>query len=228
MEEIIASKVPLLITVEGTDGSGKSTQAELLVQRLTQAGRKAIKVASPGTTATGGVLRSLLLRTLPDSEWIKTHPTTELLLFAADRAQLYAEFVVPALEAGTDVVCDRGIGSTYAYQMFGTLIPAGEVMSSVELSIKPWLPFLSSPDCVRAATVVCDLPLSLCKERLSGKKADYWESQPPSFHEQVQMGYRNLRKLLSQPVIEVDASMAAERVAAKIWTEICELMNSAP
>lgn len=215
-----------MITVEGTDGSGKSTQAELLVQRLTQAGRKAIKVASPGTTATGGVLRSLLLRTLPDSEWIKTHPTTELLLFAADRAQVYAEVIVPALEAGTDVVCDRGIGSTYAYQMFGSLIPAGEVMASIELSLKPWLPFLSSAH-VMAATVVCDLPLALCKQRLSGKKADYWESQPESFHEQVQAGYRNLRKLLRQPVIEVDASMAVERVAAKIWTELCTLANAA-
>lgn len=226
MDQIITSKVPLLITVEGTDGSGKSIQAELLVQRLTQLGRKVIKVASPGATATGGVLRSLLLRTMPDSEGIKTHPLTELLLFAADRAQLYAEVVVPALEAGTDVVCDRGIGSTYAYQMFGSLIPAGEVRASVELSLKPWLPFLSS-DNVMAATVVCDLPLALCKQRLSGKKADYWESQPDSFREQVQAGYRNLRKLLRQPVIEVDASMAVEQVAAKIWTELCTLANAA-
>ena len=99
----------LLITFEGIDGSGKSTQAQRLNERLQAAGQDTLLVREPGGTPLSERVRSLLLE--PD---LNVRPTAELLLFSAARAQLVAERIRPALEAGRIVICDRFYDSTTA------------------------------------------------------------------------------------------------------------------
>ena len=103
----------LFIVFEGGEGSGKSTQAERLLQRLSESGRQAILVREPGTTMLGGYLRDYLKSKRPLTL------ESELLLFAAARAQLVAEEIRPTLERGISVIADRYTGSTVAYQGYG-------------------------------------------------------------------------------------------------------------
>lgn len=217
------STKPLLITLEGVDGSGKSTQARLLAKRLREAGRTVEELAAPGTTALGILLRKLLLRQLPGSEDVQSCSLAELLLFAADRAQLYAERIVPALTAGHDVVCDRGIGSALAYQVGGSCVSLVDAQESIRLSLAPWLEFLDNRQNFDAYTFVCDVPPAISRQRLEGKKADYWEAQPPEFHKRVRDTYNRLHEMLRQPVVYVDANQSLEAVHNKIWIELLDL-----
>ena len=101
------------ITFEGPEGSGKSTQSQRLIERLGAAGIRVIAAREPGGTPTGEVIRNILQH---DAAGEAIHPETEVLLFAASRAQLVHTRIAPALAQGTCVVCDRFMYSTTAYQ----------------------------------------------------------------------------------------------------------------
>ena len=105
----------LFITFEGPEGSGKSTQARYLKEYLQNAGYPAILTREPGGTPISDAVRRLVL----DGQWTSMEPTTETLLFAAARAQLVGEVIMPYLNLGGIVVCDRYADSTYAYQGYG-------------------------------------------------------------------------------------------------------------
>jgi dTMP kinase len=216
LKDIIQQHGSLFITIEGADGSGKSTQAVELHKKLEQYG-KAILVQEPGTTQLGQKLRRMLLRL---DEPLTACPTSELLLFMAARAQLMHEVIYPALQRGVHVVCDRGIGSTMAYQCAGSgLNPEMARSISEALERHTWQRELKS--FTRRMIVVCDVPSEVAKRRMTGKKLDYWESQSDAFRFSVRQAFRTLGDYLpTHHVIQVDATRSVEEVTEKIWHEI--------
>src|SRR6516162_9532728 len=113
----------MLITFEGLDGSGKTTQASLLVDHLKAIGKHVLFLREPGGTTVSEKIRSILL----DRDHLEIAQTTELFLFSAARAQLVREVILPALGAGSVVVCDRYCDSTTAYQGYGRGLPLEEI-----------------------------------------------------------------------------------------------------
>src|SRR3989304_5876957 len=119
-------KVGLFITLEGVEGSGKSTQMGLLKGYLEAKGARVVALREPGGTPLGEAVRSILLnRTEDPVNTIEINPWAELFLYEACRAQLIAEVIRPALDAGLTVICDRFIDSTVAYQGYGRGLDAG-------------------------------------------------------------------------------------------------------
>jgi len=175
------------ITFEGIEGSGKSTQIRRLNDRLCQCGRRPIVTREPGGTDLGARIRSLLLR--PTSAPMAS--LTELLLYTADRAQHLSEVIVPALEAGETVLCDRYLDATLAYQGYGRQLGCEQVL---ELHDRP--PLDRRPD----RTLLFDLKvatgLGRARERNRAAGLDVtegrFEDEAIEFHERVRQGYLEL------------------------------------
>lgn len=170
-----------LIAFEGGEGSGKSTQAVLLAERL-----GALLTREPGGTKVGASIRSLVLDSGPltdgAGESVILDPRTEALLMAADRAQHVAEVIGPALASGRDVVTDRFSGSTYAYQGYGRgfdLVELTAISSWASAGIEPDLVLLLDVDPAAAAARRCRPP-------------DRMESAGDDFHRRVMHGYLRL------------------------------------
>lgn len=169
-----------LITFEGAEKSGKSTQAELLAEYLKEKGYETVFVREPGSTRIGEKIRRLLL----DVEHQEMFPLAEMLLYMAARAQLVEEIIKPALKRGVIILCDRFSDSTFAYQGFGCgldLEMIASVDSAATSSIKPDLTLL----------------LDFFKSKDSLKKEvsrDRIEMRSDLFHERVKSGYFELAK----------------------------------
>lgn len=173
------SRRGLLITFEGGEGSGKSTQMELLADWLRGAGHEVVTAREPGTTATGEAVREFLLQTAPGD----LAPEAELALFLAARAQLAAEVIRPAVEAGGVVLVDRYGDSSIAYQGYGRGLDPGWI---VELN--RWATRGLEPD----LTVLIDVPVDSAAERRGDRDPDRLERLDPAFHERVRRGYREI------------------------------------
>jgi dTMP kinase len=193
------------IVLEGGDASGKSTQVRLLVERLRTTGRGVVETFEPGHSEAGEVIRSLLL-----DRHERIDPMTEALLLAADRAQQVAEIVRPAIARGDDVVSDRYIPSSLAYQG----IARGLGVERVE-ALNHWATDGLEPDVV----VVLDLPEDAAALRYSGAP-DRMEREGADFHAVVRDAYRDLAA--ERGWIVVDASRSIEEVAASVWAAVTE------
>src|SRR2546422_2962267 len=167
----------LFIVLEGGDASGKSTQARLLADRLRSRDRDVVETFEPGATQTGAAIRALLL----DGDG-PIDPTTEALLLAADRAQEVADVVRPALGRGADVVSDRYVPSSLAYQGVGR----GLGIEKVE-KLNRWATGGLDPDLV----VVLDIDDAVAASRLTGP-GDRLERAGADFHAIVRDAYRRL------------------------------------
>lgn len=164
------------ITLEGTDGSGKTTQAARLAAALEAAGREVVRLREPGGTAISEKVRALLL---DPANGAMTAPC-ELLLYEASRAQLVGEVVGPALARGAWVVCDRFADSTTAYQRAGRGLPASMVEGANALACG---------DCVPDVTLWLDVsPRRALGRALSGG-CDRIEAEGLAFQERVRAGY---------------------------------------
>ena len=203
----------LFITFEGIDFSGKTTQAELLCERLRQRGLRVLLLRDPGGTRISERIRDLLL----DVELTEMHPVTELLLYEAARAQMVAEKIIPALERGEVVVCDRFYDSTTAYQGFGRRIPLQKVRKANELG---------SLDLAPDLTFYLDLPVDEALERRKGLnvEVDRLEREDRDFAERVRAGYLELARS-EKRVVVIDGGGSAAEIAADIWSRVEELAS---
>jgi len=204
------SKKGLFITFEGSEACGKSTQITLLADKLRALGIDPLLFREPGGTAAGEAIRHLLQHA-PEGEALT--PEAELLLFAASRAQLVREKILPALEAGRVVICDRFLDSTTVYQGVARRIPADETARINAFAVG---------DCLPDITFLLDLDhkTSLTRMRTANRKPDRIERESSEFFEAVRQGYLILAKQNPQRVILLDASRSIEEIAGEIFEKI--------
>jgi dTMP kinase len=194
----------MLITFEGIDGCGKSTQARLLAEKLQEEGIESILVREPGGTELSEHIRELLLTksyTEPLSH------AAELLLFAASRAQLIKEVINPALERNAVVICDRFTDSTVAYQGFGRGLPLAHIEHVNQLAADELVPDL---------TFLMDVPIELAVSRRKGMGDDRMESESRLFFTHVMQGYMYLAQRDSARIHVIDGTQSIEDIQQTI------------
>jgi len=195
------------ITIEGIEGAGKSTCLAFVRDRLIQAGRTVLTTREPGGTPLGEELRALLL----DHREEGMSQDAELLLMFAARAEHLAQKILPALERGIYVVCDRFTDATYAYQGAGRGI-ARERIASME----HWVQRGRRPD----LSLLLDLPVEQGLERAGKRSApDRFEAESSRFFQAVRQGYLDLAEAEPDRIKRIDASLslvAVERQLAEI------------
>ena len=174
-------KKGLFITFEGIEGSGKSTQAQLLKEYLVSEGRKVFLTREPGGPKISEQIREILL----SNENKEMSPETELLLYLAARSQHTSECIIPALNRGEFVICDRYIDSTLAYQGIARELNLGTV-----IDINEFATYGLKPD----LTFILDLPTDLLIYRLLKKRLDRIESESIEFHNKVREAFLNIAK----------------------------------
>jgi dTMP kinase len=189
------------IALEGGEGCGKSTQARLLADAL-----GAQLTREPGGTPAGERLRDIVL----DPATGELDFRAEVLLIAAARADHVARVIRPALAAGRDVVTDRFVASSLAYQGYGRRIPVAEVAE-----VNDWATGGLEPD----LTVLLDVPESVAAERM-GTDLDRLEAVGDGFHERVADGYRSLAAADPDGWAVVDGSGTIEEVAAAVLSAV--------
>ena len=178
----------LFITFEGTEGTGKSTQVRLLADDLRAAGRRMLVSREPGGTAFGRSLRAMLL----DPAAANIAPWAELFLYLADRAQHVREVILPALERGEWVICDRFSDATVAYQGYGRGLDAGFIRDAshrAAVGLVPDLTLLLDFDDV---TIGVDRARRRQQGDGTAGVEDRFEHEDLAFHTRVRDGYRSL------------------------------------
>lgn len=204
----------LLITFEGIDGSGKTTQAALLDRELSLRGLSLVRTREPGGTRLGEELRKMLLA----SSAIPSE-AAELFLYMADRAQHVAEVIRPAVDSGLIVISDRYVDSTVAFQAYGRGLPLGLIEEMNRLATGGLLPDL---------TILLDLDVELARERLRSRDAAHatrFEREPPEFHLRVRAGYLELARRNPERIRIVDASGSAEETHAKVMAIVGQCLT---
>ncbi len=201
------SQTGFFISFEGSEGCGKSTQIRRLVDWLTAAGHEPILVREPGGTPIGESIRHLLQHS---EEGRAMTPEAEILLFAASRAQLVRQTILPALAAGRVVISDRFLDSTTVYQGVARKIPAEAVDRINRFAAGPRLPdvtFLLDMDSTEA--------LSRVSRRASDKR-DRMEEEPLAFYEAVRQGYLACAAAEPERIRVLDATKSEDMIAEAI------------
>lgn len=201
----------IFITLEGADGCGKSTQAELLAEVLLARGREVVRLREPGGTPISEKIRALLL----DSANAEMVPEAELLLYEASRAQLTRQVIEPALERGAVVLCDRYYDSTYAYQAGGRGLDETIVRQSN---------VLGSCGRVPDRTLVLDLDPAIGYARATAGGADRMEAEGLAFQERVRAAYLHLADEEPARVRVVDAAGEKDAVTARLASALEDLL----
>lgn len=196
--------------MEGPDGSGKTTQIDLLKKYLESKGYDIIIAREPGGTVISEAIREIIL----NPEYKEMSHMTELLLYASARAQLVNQVIKPALEEGKAVICDRFVESSAVYQGIGRGLGVEtvyEVNGYALGNVKPKL------------TIFMDLD---AKEGIRRKKnqaeLDRMEQEDLTFHERVVEGYRKLADLYPERIVPIDATLSIEKIHSLIVKEVEE------
>jgi dTMP kinase len=198
-------KKGIFISLEGIEGTGKTTQARLLSERLTEKGYETILTQEPGGTVIGSRIREILLHV----DHREMSYMAELLLYNADRAQHLSEKILPALNEGKVVITDRFTDSTVAYQGYGRGIDIQLIMSINNIATEGIKPHL---------TLLFDLDVETGLKRNRGlNKVDRLELEDVEFHQKVRGGYFQIAKKEPDRVKIVDASLPLKIVEQKVW-----------
>jgi dTMP kinase len=195
----------IFIAFEGGEGSGKSTQAEMLKKYLVSVGENVIVTREPGGTVLGKQLRKILL----DPKTGAISPRAEALLYAADRANHVFSLIEPALERGDVVITDRYLDSSIAYQGAGRILLPSEVAR-----ISRWATESLTPN----LTFILDLPAEIGLSRLDS--IDRLEQEPLAFHERVRREFLNLANIDPDRYFVVDATQSVEAIAQQIHERV--------
>jgi len=198
------------ITFEGSEGCGKSTQVQLLAERLERSGVPLLVTREPGGTSIGETIKDLL-QFAPHGTGMT--PETELLLFEASRSQLVREMIRPALERGVCVISDRFFDSTTVYQGVARKLDAGMVEQLNAFAVGgcvPDLTFLLEVDALTARA-------RMLRRVRPAASPDRMEQEPTEFYEQVREAYRELARKSPDRIALIDGAQAIEEIAAEIW-----------
>ncbi|MBU1319799.1 MAG: dTMP kinase [candidate division Zixibacteria bacterium] len=200
------NKKSAFITLEGIDFSGKSTQAERLLSRLHESGLDPLFLREPGGTVLSERVREILL----NRGEITIGAKSELLLFLAARAQLVDDLIIPSLESGRIVICDRFFDSTFAYQGFARGLPVEKIREINTFATSGLVPDL---------TLLFDLPVEVAQGRGAGLSSggDRLENEVAEFHRRVRDGYLQLVRTEPMRIKVIDASGSLDVVWSKTW-----------
>jgi dTMP kinase len=209
------------ITFEGIEGCGKTTQIKLLAEALRGNGRDIVLTREPGGTTIGERIRSVLL----DSAHRQMAPIAELLLYAAARNQHVEEVIMPSLEAGKTVLCDRYADATTAYQGAARDIDPGVLEAVHDVATEGLWPGL---------TVLLDLPASeglgraLERNRANAEasREDRFEREALDFHERVRAGYLAIAKREPKRFVVIDATGSVQEIHERILSAVQSFFSS--
>jgi dTMP kinase len=208
----------LFITLEGTEGSGKSTQVPLLVERLREWGKNVRVFREPGGTPIGEEIRHTLKHSHANAAMTAE---AELLLMNASRAQLVREVIRPALTRGEVIVCDRFYDSTTAYQGYGRQLDLTTVRNVIDLAVGS-----TRPD----VTLFLKVPQSVSEERLRSRQAtmpfirDRMEEADRAFFERVAQGYDAIAAAEPDRIKLINAAGTVTEVQSAIWRLVAALV----
>ena len=203
----------LFITLEGGDGAGKSTQIRNIERFFDEKGLVVVHTREPGGTPIGEKLRDILL----DRENAEMDAVTEMLIYAASRAQHVRERILPALEEGKVVICDRFTDSSIAYQAYGRQL--GEQVAEVNRRATGGL----EPD----ITFWLDIDPYVGRERAGSEgELDRLETEKMDFHCRVRDGYRELTEKYPERIKRIDASKTIDEMRDDIYACLEELCRS--
>lgn len=204
-------KQGLFITMEGPDGSGKSTQIEAIKRFFEEKGENVIITREPGGTQISEKIRALLL----DRDNAEMNPMAETLLYAASRAQLVAQVISPALEEGTHVICDRFVDSSIAYQGFGRgLGDSVAVINAYAIN-----------NCIPDITFLMKLNPEIGKSRIKTSEQDRIEMEKLDFHNRVFAGYETLEQEYPDRIVGIDATRNIDEISEEIISHVERLFN---
>ena len=204
-------KSGVLISFEGVDGSGKSTQARMLYEHLQKCGIDTLFIREPGGTEVSEAIRAILL----DNAHKQMNPRTELLLFLASRAELVDKVIKPALNEGKVVITDRFSDSTLAYQIDGRKVPRDIVVGANAFAadrIKPNLTF------------IVDLEIAKAHSRLTAER-DRMESAAEDFHRRVRKGFLKIAQSEPARVKVVDGRDTQDAIFAQVLAMTTQLLK---
>ncbi len=206
-------KKGLFITFEGNDGSGKTTQIMLLADYLKQKGMEVTLIREPGGTQIGEAIRKILL----DKANKEMCPVTEMMLYAASRAQLVHSVIGPGVESGKTIICDRFIDSSFAYQGMGRGLGIKTVSAVNSYAVGKYMPDI---------TFFMDVDADTAMERRhgSGEAPDRIESEKMEFHRNVYEGYNNLVSLYPERIKRINTKKSPEEVFNDIKVYMDELL----
>lgn len=214
----------LFITLEGLDGSGKTTQIKRLASWLQRHGLDPVITRQPGGTATGDRIRAILL----DSRSTGLAPMTEMALMFADRAQAIAEVIQPALDAGKVVVCDRFTDSTEAYQGGGRQLGSELVLELHRIicgNLKPDMTILLLPSL--STSLARARRRNTREEAQTGKDENRFELEQDGFHRRVWEKYHEIAKREPERVVLIEGDLGIEeiheQIAAKVSQRLADL-----
>jgi dTMP kinase len=202
------------ITFEGPDGSGKSTQARMLAERLRGEGRTVLETVEPGGTPIGQQIRRILL----DPTNKELTPVAELLLMFAARAQNVEQWILPALDQGQIVISDRFTDSSIAYQGSGRGLGWEAVLELDRIACHGLIPDIS-------ICIDIDTETGLARAQARGGTETRLEEQDIEFHHKVREAYHELARREPQRFRLIDGRGTPEAIAAKVWEEVAALIT---
>ncbi len=206
-------KKGIFITMEGPDGSGKSTQIELLKAYLEEKGYDVLITREPGGTRISEAIRGVIL----NREYSEMSPVTEMLLYASARAQLISEVVGPALESGKAVISDRFVDSSLVYQGMARGLGVENVYEVNLHAIGEYMPDV---------TFLLDLPAEVgIARKKDQKELDRMELESLEFHKAVAEGYRSLHTRFPERIEKIDATLPIEEICGIIKDRVETILS---